>query len=260
MKSRICTQATLELPSFQKWAAIFGNKGHMHRKIWEWAFVCDALERGGYLARNRSGLGFAVGEETLPALFASRGCNILATDLDSDSAAESGWVETNQHANNKSSLNKKGLCDEKFFDEHVDFKFVNMKDIPKSLDGKFDFTWSSCAFEHLGSIDAGIDFVLHSLSVLKPGGIAIHTTEYNVSSNDLTVESGETVIYRKRDIERLQSAATAQGYQVDVDYNCGSGPYDYYVDVPPYKDNPHLKLRINDFIVTSIGLIFYKPL
>ena len=45
--------------------------------------------------------------------------------------------------------------------------------------------------------------MLDSLRFLRPGGIAIHTTEFNVSSNDNTVADGDTVIYRKRDIEDL---------------------------------------------------------
>jgi hypothetical protein len=36
------------------------------------------------LQPGRTGLGFAVGAEKLPALFASRGCRITATDLPSD--------------------------------------------------------------------------------------------------------------------------------------------------------------------------------
>ena len=37
------------------------------------------------------------------------------------------------------------------------------------------------------------------LKVLKPGGLAIHTTEYNYMSDDHTRDNGETVLFlRKR--------------------------------------------------------------
>ena len=53
----------------------------LHRKIWEFCFIAQALDERGMLARGRRGLGFAVGTEPLPAMFASRGCAIVATDL-----------------------------------------------------------------------------------------------------------------------------------------------------------------------------------
>ncbi len=76
-----------------------------------------------------------------------------------------------------------------------------MNDIPGDLEG-FDFNWSSCSFEHLGSIEKGINFLMNQLKTLKPGGWAVHTTEFNVSSDDKTIESGDTVVYRKKDIEK----------------------------------------------------------
>ena len=51
-----------------------------------------------------------------------------------------------------------------------------MRDLPDDL-GSFDFIWSSCSFEHLGSLGEGERFVLEALRFLKPGGVAVHTTE-----------------------------------------------------------------------------------
>jgi hypothetical protein len=72
--------------------------------------------------------------------------------------------------------------------------------------GAYDFLWSSCALEHLGSLDAGLDFVVNAMDLLKPGGTAIHTTEFNLSSDDETLTSGPCVIYRRRDIDDPWSA------------------------------------------------------
>ena len=57
------------------------------------------------------------------------------------------------------------------------FRAVDMNDIPPDLRG-FDFTWSSCALEHLGTLRAGADFVVEQMTCLRPGGVAVHTTEY----------------------------------------------------------------------------------
>lgn len=32
----------------------------------------------------------------------------------------------------------------------------------------------------------------------------------------------------------------------------GSGPF---VDLPPYRDNPHLRIKLRRFVTTSVGLI-----
>ena len=96
----------------------------------------------------------------------------------------------------------------------------------------------------------------HSASTVtvKPGGVAVHTTEFNVSSDEATVEEGGTVIYRRRDIEALVADLRADGHRIDVDYDTGDQPDDRHVDLPPYSD-VHLKVELARYVVTSIGLI-----
>jgi hypothetical protein len=160
----------------------------MHRKVWEWCFISEALRALGHLKPGGKGLGFAVGQEPLVSIFNSYGVAITATDLDTASAAQQGWVETNQHAIGKNILNQKGFCSESEFERLTEFEFVDMRKIPGKYSQKFDFTWSACALEHLGSLAAGMEFILESMKTIKPGGVAIHTTEFNVSSEDSTIE------------------------------------------------------------------------
>jgi hypothetical protein len=61
----------------------------------------------------------------------------------------------------------------------------------------FDFCWSSCSPVHLGLIRAGLDFIHNSIATLKVGGVAVHTTEYNVSSNEATIEYPNLVLFRR---------------------------------------------------------------
>lgn len=197
MKSQLCTYSTLSSAQFQAWATRLGSKNHMHRKVWDWCFICEALNDSGCLEPGRVGLGFAVGQEPLVSVFNSFGVEVVATDLDTLAAADKGWVQTNQHADNKTVLNLRGLCSADVFDRLTTFEFADMTQIPSRDSGCFDFTWSACAFEHLGSLDAGIDFVFGSLETVKPGGVAVHTTEFNISLEESTLEFGETVIYRR---------------------------------------------------------------
>lgn len=259
MQSQLCTQEKLSSGLYQDWARAFGLGNHMHRKIWEWVFISEALYSSGVLKPGKIGLGFAVGKEPLASVIASKGAEVLATDLDTARATQKGWLDNNEHAATKAALNERKLCDDLEFNRLVNFQFADMNNIPDEFAGRFDFSWSSCAFEHLGSIQHGINFVCNSMKVLKPGGVAVHTTEFNVSSNQETVESGDTVIFRRRDIETLIDRLTSEGYHVEeMDWSYGTSPLDYYVDVPPYKQDPHLKLMLGGYVCTSIGLIVRK--
>jgi hypothetical protein len=133
-----------------------------------------------------------------------------------------------------------------------------MNHIPDDLKD-FDFNWSSCSFEHLGSIEKGLAFVRNQLKTLKPGGWAVHTTEFNASSNDETFEGENLVLFRQRDIDRLVQGLRSEGHFVEeMDYSFGWHPLDYKIDTPPYIQTPHLKLQLVNFVCTSIGLIIQK--
>ena len=210
------------------------------------------------LSKGKSGLGFAVGREPLVAYFSSLGAKILASDLDVDRAATAGWVGSNEHAASLEMLNERNICPPDVFAQSVRFQEVDMNNFSKDQLGEFDFVWSSCAFEHLGSLENGLKYVENAMHCVKSGGLAVHTTEFNVGSNELTHEEGGTVIYRRRDIDELVLRLSNAGHQVKVNYNFGDQPADYNVDVPPYTHDVHLKLHLMGHTTTSIGLVIRK--
>jgi hypothetical protein len=227
---------------------------HMHRKIWEFCFIAQALHERGMLGPGRRGLGFAVGQEPLPALFARLGCEIVATDLATDAAAAAGWTQSGQHASSLEDLNRKMICDPELFRQRVGFRFVDMRALPGDL-GSYDFAWSACSLEHLGSLPLGEQFILDSLKYLKPGGVAVHTTDYNLHSNTDTVTEGPEVIYRMCDLQAIAAKLRRKGYQIALDFRKGDLPFDQIVDVPPHNINAHLTLLSQGYVVTSFGLI-----
>ena len=257
--SQACTQRQIETPVFRYWAnRMHERPGGLHRKLWEWCFISQALYERGMLASGKRGLGFAVGNEPMTSLFAQLGCEILASDLDSESAGKTGWVESNQHASGLAQLNARGLCAPDLFAERVRFRAVDMRAIDDDLRG-FDFLWSSCALEHLGSLQHGLDFVMNAMDCLRPGGVAVHTTELNCDSDVETVETGDSVVYRQRDLRELAERLQAQGHMVaPFDFDLGYTEADRYVDEYPYRGPMHLKLRIGPYASTSFGLIVTK--
>jgi hypothetical protein len=267
LRSQLCSAQSLRSAELRAWADRLrpmwasgsedGRDVMLHRKMWEWLFIAEALRERGLLAPGRAGLGFGVGQEPLVALFAAEGCDLVATDQPHDAALASGWTTSQvEWAGGLDQLNTHGLCPGEEFGRRVRFRPVDMNSIPADLRG-FDFTWSSCALEHLGSLAAGADFVVAQMECLEPGGVAVHTTEYLVSSSGETVEAGGTVFYRRRDIEALVDRLHRAGHEIDVDFSLGTTPEDLHVDVPPYTD-VHLRTRLGSYETTSLALVITK--
>lgn len=256
--SQACTQAQMEEPHYAYWCDQIREQPRMHRKQWEFCYILQALKAHGMLVPGKRGLGFGVGLEPLAAVFAKNGVSVLATDLEPDEAQQAGWVKTAQHARNKASLNDRNICDPEAFDKLVDFRFMDMNAIDADLEGQFDFVWSACAFEHLGSIMHGLEFVVNSVKCLKPGGVAVHTTEFNCSSDADTLDNASTVLFRKRDFLVLEHRLKLMGAEMAFNFNLGQQPLDLHIDTPPYGRDEHLKLQIQRWAVTSFGLIVRK--
>lgn len=255
VRSRLCTQAQLSEPWFLTWCEALGVEPHAHRKTWEFAFVPEVLERLGMLRAGHRALGFGVGRERLVPAFAARDISVVATDLEPESREAMGWIRSDQHAFGVESMLRPEICEPEKFRRLVTWRPVDMRAIPDDLTG-FDFCWSVCSLEHLGTLDAGLEFIERSLDTLRPGGIAVHTTEFNLSSDEATVEAGPTVVYRERDITALVSRLESLGHEVAaLDLSRGEGLLDRYVDTPPYADEPCLRFLFASYTLTSVALV-----
>lgn len=151
------------------------------------------------------------------------------------------------------------------FDRHVALRYVDMNRIPPDL-VDYDFTWSVCAFEHLGSIACGLAFVENAMATLRPGGLAVHTTEFNFLDDKNTVDNWPTVLFQRRHFELLAARLREQGHEVaELDFDVGADPLDKFIDLPPFTDAwtksieaPHIKLAVDGFACTCFGLLIRK--
>ncbi len=258
--SVLCRQVHFSLDQYRFWVRAMKDRPKYLRKQWEFVYISQVLHERGMLAPGRRGLGFGVGREPLPALFASFGAEIVASDQSLQGAIEAGWVRSSEHSADLSGLNERGICIERMFSQLVSFAEVDMNAIDPKFHGQFDFCWSACSLEHLGSLVHGASFIKEAMKALKPGGVAVHTTEFNLTSNDATVESRDLSIYRRRDIDRLLSELSAAGHAPSpVDYSLGEGYAETVVDLPPFgRGEPHIRLRLADFDCTSIGIVVQR--
>ncbi len=257
-RSELCKAKDFYSSWFERWCDELNEKPNFHRKQWEFVFIMQALWERGCIAAGKRGLVFAVGTEPLPSVFAKHGCDILATDILPEQGIAKGWDNSNQLCMGLDSLYKCDICDRDTFYKRVEYMAVDMNHIPADL-RNYDFNWSSCSFEHLGTMEKGFTFLKEQIKTLKPGGWAVHTTEYNISSNDETQDHNDTVIYRKRDIDQIVQELRNEGHFVEeLDYSLGGLPEDFQVDIQPHQQKVHIKLQIDKFVVTSIGLIIRK--
>jgi SAM-dependent methyltransferase len=267
LTSKICTQSDFSEDWMYFWFNELKVPPFFHRKFWEYCYVCQALFAEGKLAPGQSGLGFGCGTEPLPSVFVKYGAHVLATDLDQDRIEAEAWRLSKEHAASAEALRHRHICadEERLADIH--FRSVDMNAIPSDLDGQFDFCWSTCAFEHLGTLANGLAFVENSLRTLRPGGVAVHTTEFTFDCGE-TIDNNPTVIYQEQHLTEFVARLRDQGYQVsDLDLASGSGVLDCFVDLPPFSHdllllrfpNAHLKLAIDGYTCTSVGLIIRKP-
>lgn len=263
LRSKLCTQDDFDTDWLVFWCNELRMAPIYHRKVWELCYVAQVLFADGLLASGRRGLGFGCGEEPLPSLFAKYGAQVTATDLDSDRPEAEAWRMTAQHAAAVETVRRPEICPDRALLEHVAFAPVDMNAIPPEFAGQFDFCWSTCALEHLGTLANGLAFIENSVKTLKPHGLAVHTTEFTFSDGD-TIDNHPIVLYQRHHFEELAGRLRAGGHEVvDFDFSPGSGVLDRFIDLPPFRDNAligaqhyaHLKLLFDRHTCTSIGII-----
>ena len=268
LRSAICRRDHFDMDWYANAARVFGyqpgvmprDEGRLsYRKIWEWCAIFEVLQARGMLAVGKRGLGFAVGTEPLPSVMASRGVDVLATDIGGDDVS-SLWSANGQHASSLDSLFHPNLVNTEAFKALVKFAPLDMRDLSSIPTETYDYVWSSCALEHIGSLQDGWRFILDAMRLVKPGGIAVHTTEFNLSSNERTITSREC-LYRRRDIEELDHLLRPMRCGLEaVDWDCGAHPDDLDYDVEPFflGTSPHIKLMLGGYVTTSMVLVIRK--
>jgi SAM-dependent methyltransferase len=251
---------------YKRWAKeLKQDKEHLEgyalyaNKFWQNAVMVQALFERSLIAKGSRALGFGVGQERLPALFAKYGVEVTATDQDFRTVKAGHWAE-HELATSAQSLNKLKICGAAQFRDAVEYMPVDMTKVPDELHGSYNFLWSNCALGHLGSIPAGLNFIEESLKCLKPGGWAVHTTELNILSDTETVTSGSTVVFRLKDIYNLHRRLAKKGYIVQpLLLDLGDTEDDRRISVRPEFGNDFSKIQIMGHLSTQIVLLIQKP-
>lgn len=157
--NRIIREELEELPRF-------------HRKQWEFAMIYYILEKQGLLSEDKIGLSVGGGYERVLYSIARKIKHLTVTDI-----YEMGTTWDTARTDSPEELIKQRMP------FSVDLKKLcvmnmDMRDL-KFDDKSFDFCYSSCSIEHIGTYE---DFVKHLdevWRVLKESGIYVFTTEFH---------------------------------------------------------------------------------
>lgn len=258
---RLASAPESDSPEFQEWFRRAGYGPPFSRKKWEYGAIIAAADSFGLLKPGNRALGFGVGREHLPAFFASCGMQVLATDQRIDAPnAKKDWFDKGKLSTGMEDLPWEGICSEEDW-RRVSFRSADMNAIPKELHGQFDLTWSACSMDHLGSQRKGWRFFRESMKCLRPGGAAIHTTEFDLALKGKPVRKGSTVFYRKENVEKFLRSLERRGCIVpEANFTWNDDPVTREIDREPHS-NPHghYTLEACGLVVTSIVVIARKP-
>jgi SAM-dependent methyltransferase len=235
------------------------EKPKLHSKQFQYYAI---LEKALLIASDSQikpqAIGFGVGNEPIPSALIAIGFGVTATDyLDGEIAKD--WLATGQLITSPKDLNARGIAEWGAFEENFLFKNMSMNEIPIEMNNSYDLVWSTCALGHIGSYQKGLDFIVRSAKLLKPGGWAIHTTELDLSEEKERFDTPNLSFYKLDDLAKLVRVLEEDGNIVmPLETNLWNDKSELFVASEPWGDKPHLRIRVLGREITSIAIILQR--
>jgi SAM-dependent methyltransferase len=247
--NKVCRVADAANPLWRRGYADLGfPEGHdrFHRKIWEFNQALYGLRTLRRLAPDSTALGIGCGHEELMYFLANRIRRVVATDLYEGSylGGESD-ADVLEHPEKYAPFNYRA--------GHLEVRRMDglSLDVP---DASFDIVFCLSSIEHFGRTSDKLRALMEMFRVLKPGGVAVVTTELVLNRlgrgaqyfsagtlASLTRQAG-FVIDEPLDL-RVEQEYAARALAL---------PMDAFT-------TPHVVLRNFNTIYTSVSLFLMKP-
>ena len=162
------------------------------------------------------------------------------------------------------------LIDGERFDRHVEVSNVDARLLDDPTLRGFDIVWSCSLVNQMNSQHDAADIIFNAMDTLRPGGVAVHTTEFAFAEDRPEPYAG-ALTFPRSFFERVADGLAGRGHQVGpVSFDLGAHPLDGYVDMPPFVVEgsdafasqwceglgaPHLKVLSGDVLATSFVLV-----
>lgn len=221
----------------------------IHRKFWEWALGIIAIRRLGKLNKNSIAIGVGSGKELPLFYLANKISHVYATDLYDGTSAEDQCPQDFPENPGKYApfpFNEKALT------------ISRMDGTDLSFDSNYcDIVFSFSSVEHFGGENhsGALKSLKEMERVLKPGGIAIVTTEYIINEQDHYEYFNKDKIYSDL-IDNLDMKLVES-----LDLNISPKTLETVIDLKSEgwgKISPAILCKTDNVLFTSVMLVFQK--
>jgi SAM-dependent methyltransferase len=224
------------------------DPARLHRKEWEFAQGVYGLRRLRCLSPRAAALGLGAGAEPIIFFLAGRLGRVVATDL--YAGAFSG-----QEADPRMLRDPELFAPYSYHRDRLEVRRMDATAIDYSPE-TFDLVFSFSSFEHFGSRRAQRACLAGMLRVLRPGGVAVLTTEMVLNT------WGRHGDYF-RHAELLDDLVPGAGFRLaggDFSFATSRATLEGLVQLPREIDRrPHLVLQRWRTYFTSVALFLEKP-
>src|SRR5574341_2610 len=244
-------QALAEFPMPQ-----FGN--FVHRKWWEWVMGLIAMRRFGKLNQKCEALGVGAGIEPIIFYLANQLGHVYATDLYEGKE----WKE----APADFPENPKKYAPFPYKEDALTVLRMDGTRLEFPSD-RFDIVFSFSSMEHFkrGNPAGAWQSLQEIERVLKPGGIAVITTEYVINDKQHPEFFNRRTIYSQF-IDKVQMKLVGP-LDLRITTNTLDTVMDFFTAVKWFemgdeykRTHPVVLLRISNILYTSVMLVFQKKL
>lgn len=237
----------------------------LHRKQWEFGMIFLTLKKAQMLEDNKRGLSMGSGKEVLLYAVARQVKHLNVTDLYS---TESLW-ECAKTTDPDEFIRKNKpfpVEEDKISAQRMDMRHLAFADCA------FDFAYSSCAFEHIGTDDDFLQHLNEVYRVLKDGGVYVLTTEFTCEKE--TVPIPNNYIFSAEHLDRVIGASKfvpESRFDARLSEQSANFPMPGRVDDLSYRGDvdfgrtlasacviPHVQLLSGKHHVTSCLLVLKK--
>lgn len=237
------------------------SEGFIHRKDWEWALGIIAMRRFGKLNEKSTALGVGAGTEPVPFYLANMVKHVYATDL---YGQNDGWKRA---APSDFPENPKKYAPFAYKEDALTVMRMDGTNLEFPSES-FDIAFSFSSIEHFGG-GRNHSGALRSLReierVLKPGGLAVITTEYIINDKEHPEFFNKRTIYsdlidkleRLKLVEPLDLRITTKTLDTVIDFFTIDSNWDK-LDNDYKKTHPVILIRARNILFTSIMLVFRK--
>jgi SAM-dependent methyltransferase/tetratricopeptide (TPR) repeat protein len=232
---------------FQSTATMLGCGGK-DRKAWEFIHVYIGLKALGLLNQDTRALGLGVGHECLIYAFTNSCKEVIATDL----YESQDWSTASMAVNDVYERNPFPYQRDRLLVKHMDMTQIEFPD------NSFDFIWSCCAIEHVNNFRDLHRVYQEIHRVLKPGGIAALTTEFN--STDRPSYEPNLLFTDASWIEAWLTGNNplVQGFDLLDFPDLSITPRPENAPVPRRQPGNTIQIYCNDIVLNSVAVFLRK--